>query len=378
MTDTWTWATVTQASPLRIKVDGDTSALDATTDDLVGSLAVDDRVRVHLHADGIIVTGIQGGAGDGQLPGRLQSTAQNISGLNLNDYGESGWYRGDNVINAPTVDWYYFQATMHGNLFIVQFATRLYADRTFSRRKQSGVWQPWVEIAAYESGGQLKAADGVADDDVATVGQLYVAVTPTQQVFTSSGTWSKPTGLRAVRVRVIGGGGGGSGSSTNNAGGAGGGGGGYAESLVVASSLSSTVTVTVGPGGTGNIGSGSDGGTSVFSSHATATGGEGGSDVGYGGDGGGGTAGNILASGNAGQSTGDTSVYSTAGIFPGGVGGGSVLGGGGRGTPARAANVDGTPGGANTGGGGGGGFRRNSNVSGGNGGSGVVIVENIF
>jgi len=61
MTDTWTWATVTQASPLRIKVDGDTSALDATTDDLVGSLAVDDRVRVHLHADGIIVTGIQGG-----------------------------------------------------------------------------------------------------------------------------------------------------------------------------------------------------------------------------------------------------------------------------------------------------------------------------
>ena len=61
MTDTWTWATVTQASPLRIKVDGDTSALDATTDNLVGSLAVDDRVRVHLHADGIIVTGLQGG-----------------------------------------------------------------------------------------------------------------------------------------------------------------------------------------------------------------------------------------------------------------------------------------------------------------------------
>ena len=61
MTDTWTWATVTQASPLRIKVDGDTTPLDATTDDLVGSLAVDDRVRVHLHSDGIIVTGIQGG-----------------------------------------------------------------------------------------------------------------------------------------------------------------------------------------------------------------------------------------------------------------------------------------------------------------------------
>ena len=67
MTDTWTWATVTQASPLRIKVDGDTSALDATTDDLVGSLAVSDRVRVHLHSDGIIVTGLQGG-GDPIIP----------------------------------------------------------------------------------------------------------------------------------------------------------------------------------------------------------------------------------------------------------------------------------------------------------------------
>jgi len=63
MTDTWTWATVTQASPLRIKVDGDAAELNATTDDLVGSLAVDDRVRVHLHADGIIVVGRMEGLG---------------------------------------------------------------------------------------------------------------------------------------------------------------------------------------------------------------------------------------------------------------------------------------------------------------------------
>jgi len=67
MIDTWTWATVTQATPLRIKVDGDATALDATTDNLVGSLAEGDRVRVHLHADGIIVTGLQGG-GDPIIP----------------------------------------------------------------------------------------------------------------------------------------------------------------------------------------------------------------------------------------------------------------------------------------------------------------------
>ena len=80
MTDTWTWATVTQASPLRIKVDGDTSELDATTDDLVGSLAVFDRVRVHLHADGIIVTGIQGG-----VVGTPEATAATANTLALRD-----------------------------------------------------------------------------------------------------------------------------------------------------------------------------------------------------------------------------------------------------------------------------------------------------
>jgi len=98
MTDTWTWATVTQATPLRIKVDGDTSELDATTDNLVGSLAVDDRVRVHLHSDGIIVTGIQGG-GNRSNPNLLINSnfmvnqRGYVSGtdLALNAYGFDRW-----------------------------------------------------------------------------------------------------------------------------------------------------------------------------------------------------------------------------------------------------------------------------------------------
>ena len=88
MTDTWTWATVTQATPLRIKVDGDTSALDATTDNLVGSLAVDDRVRVHLHSDGIIVTGVQGGAP--------------VSYVSVRDYGVTSDGTTDDTTNFQT------------------------------------------------------------------------------------------------------------------------------------------------------------------------------------------------------------------------------------------------------------------------------------
>jgi hypothetical protein len=45
----WEWATVTQVSPLRIRLDGQASALPITPEDDVGGLAVDDRVRVHFH-----------------------------------------------------------------------------------------------------------------------------------------------------------------------------------------------------------------------------------------------------------------------------------------------------------------------------------------
>ena len=126
MTDTWTWATVTQASPLRIKVDGDTTALDATTDDLVGSLAVLYRVRVHLHSDGIIVTGLQGG-----VVGTPEATAATANTLALRD------------ANA-----------------------------------------------------RIKAADGVAADDVATVSQLDGAVTklPTAMASGSASFASLATG----------------------------------------------------------------------------------------------------------------------------------------------------------------------------------------
>jgi len=42
------WATVTQASPLLVKLDSDTDPLDITTDTLVAGLAVNDRVWVQL------------------------------------------------------------------------------------------------------------------------------------------------------------------------------------------------------------------------------------------------------------------------------------------------------------------------------------------
>lgn len=170
------------------------------------------------------------------------------------------------------------------------------------------------------------------------------------QTFTSSGTWTKPSGFSADALVVIecwGGGGGGSGGGV----GGGGGGGGYNYRFLRLGNLGSTESVTVGGGGAAGGTTGSAGGTTSFGSHVSAYGGGGGSTTGTAGGGGGGG--------------GQTSAGTSGNGANGGGGGGPI--GGGEGT----SGVSGGGGGgstANNGGngfyGGGGGGR----ASGGNGG----------
>ena len=108
------------------------------------------------------------------------------------------------------------------------------------------------------------------------------------QEFTTTGTWTKPSGATFVMVEVWGAGaGGGSGAryatSTNSGGGTGGGGGAYRYKLFKASDLTSTVTATIGAGGTGGltaVGNDSDGrlgtagGDSSFGAYLVSYGGQ--------------------------------------------------------------------------------------------------------
>ena len=83
------------------------------------------------------------------------------------------------------------------------------------------------------------------------------------QVFTSSGTWTRPTGITKVIMEVQGAGGAGSAASSNYGGGSGGG---YAKKFLNVSSIS-TSTITVGAGAaatSAGAGAGANGGLSKW------------------------------------------------------------------------------------------------------------------
>jgi hypothetical protein len=213
------------------------------------------------------------------------------------------------------------------------------------------------------------------------------------QTFTANGTWTKPTGAKAVFVEMWGGGSGG-GNDTGTIGLAyGGGGGSYLSYLFNADDLGATETVTVGAGGAGTpVGTdnanGGLGGASTFSTITAGggrTGGVGGiwsgSPIGYPFFANTGTTGRngIYSGGTANSSSdcdGGSSFYGGAGgggLYTSeiGTGGSSKLGGNGGGA---SRTVKGTAGGVRGGGGGAGG----SNKGGGDGGRGEVRVITYF
>lgn len=197
------------------------------------------------------------------------------------------------------------------------------------------------------------------------------------QIFTSSDTWVKPTGLSPsaiVRVEMwSGGGGGGRNTSSSDSGGGGGGGGGYAVVHFLAADLPATVVVTVGAGGAGATSVvGGNGGASSFGTSLTVFGGGGGSSN-VGGTGGGlnTSPGGFVVSGGPAEkgSTGNIGtlgnvIFHTA--YAGGGGGSagnggnlrdfceSAMGGSGGAGGASASGTTAQPGGVRGGGGGGG------------------------
>ena len=241
------------------------------------------------------------------------------------------------------------------------------------------------------SSGQLIQTNGSG-----TLSFVTGAVAANFQEFTSSGTWTKPTGATFVMVECWGaGGGGGSGrrgaASSTRGGGSGGGGGAYVQRLFKASDLGATETVTIASGGTGGPANtvndspgdaGAAGGNTTFGTHLTGYGGGpglGGADTTKSSGGGGGA---LSASSNTlggepttGETTTTTARYGQFGGATGDPGGNDGRPGGwggasGAGSASTVARAGGSAFQGGAGGGSGGGISSaNASIIGGAGGS---------
>lgn len=202
-------------------------------------------------------------------------------------------------------------------------------------------------------------------------------------VITSTGDYTPSEGTQVIIVEAIGGGGAGGGALANatttyRSSGSGGGAGGYAKSKINIADLTSTVSVIVGAGGLGVISStGGTGGSTVFGSYITCSGGSGGFRSGPSAgsfntgkpNGGSANGGNILNIPGGKGADG----FAIAGAFASpGLGGSSVLGMGGTDgfntTVPDASGLGSGGGGASTGEG------HTTSYAGGNGASGAIII----
>ena len=251
--------------------------------------------------------------------------------------------------SGKTYRWY--EGTSGSTSNRISSASSSSYTKTFS---DSGTYKYWVRV---------NNSSGSVDSNTVTVTveeeTTSTPVTSTNtQSFSSSGTWSRPTGFVSGTAYMWGGGGGGNGGNSGRSGGSGGG---YS-STSVSSSVASSVSVSVGAGGSGGSSFGGRGGSTSFGSSSAggSGGGTGGSGERNGHDGNPGHSTSSADGGDGGEAPGGSGSRGQSGSGSSGSGASGAGGGGGASgrTSSGTGSVrggNGGSGGSRGGGGGGGG-----------------------
>lgn len=83
------------------------------------------------------------------------STCIAVTGTDLNGLGQTGFYMGDNMINAPSAAWYYVQVMRHNDNYVYQKATELnppgLVALSYERIKNNGTWGGWASVGSSKS-----------------------------------------------------------------------------------------------------------------------------------------------------------------------------------------------------------------------------------
>lgn len=308
-----------------VKIDpASDNIISVTTDGLyanAGSVAIADNAVTNAKLRDSIAWSVVGrSAGTVGDPADIQAASDTVLGRN----GSGNLQFGTIVTNQIGNDQVTFAKTQNVNSQVVL------------GRSTAGTG----DIEQLTLGSNMDLTAGVLN----TKGRTLIGV----EVFTSSGTWTKPTGATAIEVLVVGAGGGGAGATSSAAEvavGSGGGAGGHCKYFFT-SLFGSSETVTIGAAGVGGTSINSytptAGGFSSFGTLAKAGGGSAGTNTTSGTTvaivGGGSSGNNTVPAGNptlvglvyGGAGTpGGTGIRLSGTVGSNGLGGASILGGGG-------------------------------------------------
>jgi hypothetical protein len=257
----------------------------AATGHTANGIAIAQGAKTTVFCDGasnynveIISSTDAGALGSGTLPdARFPATLPATSGANLTALNASN-------LGSGTVPDARFPATLPAasgvNLTALN-ATNLASGTVADARLGTvSVSKGGTGLTAVGTAGQVLTTNSGAD------GLEYTTIVGgggyNMQVFTNPGTYTPTSGMKNVKVTVVGGGGGTPGAQDGTSGSqksGGGAGGGLAMEEISAASVGNSQPVTVGSGGSGgnngqnNFGNGNAGGTSSFGSFLSATGG---------------------------------------------------------------------------------------------------------